>query len=108
MDKLDIVKALLCDETKNAQPKQSGSFYQPGLVYAFRTVTMVYTGRLVAETQDCFLLEEAAWVAETERWSEFVKNGAHKEAEVYERPVILHKGGMLDATVVPAPIKVSK
>lgn len=106
MNKLDIVKALLCESETALTP--SASFYQIGKVYAFRTVTMIYTGRLKAETSDCFLLEQAAWIPETERWAEFAKSGAHKEAEPYPRDVILHKSGMLDATEIPAPVTVQK
>ena len=37
----------------------------PGKFYQFRTVTMIYTGELVAETSEFYALKKAAWVAET-------------------------------------------
>jgi len=69
---------------------------------------MIYTGRLIKENENSFLLDEAAWIPETERWADFVDSGAHKEAEPYKRPVIVHKSGMLDATEIPSLIRKQK
>ena len=107
MNKLDKVKALLADEQLTTS-EMPNSFYTIGKVYAFRTITMIYTGRLVAENESCFVLENAAWIPETDRWASFTDTGAHKEAEPYKRPVILHKSGMLDATEIPSAITVQK
>ena len=85
--------------------KQSGkSFLEEGKVYAFRTVTMIYTGRLEAMNDNEFLVTECAWIPETERWASFVNDGAHREAEPYVRPVVLNRAAMLDITEIPAPI----
>lgn len=107
MNKMEIIKALLCDESPTVSDvghKSKESFFTIGKVYAFRTVTMIYTGRLVSENETQFLVDEAAWIPDTERWADFVDTGAHKEAEPYKRPVVLFKGAMLDITEIPSVI----
>lgn len=80
------------------------TFLNVGKIYAFRTVTMIYTGRLLEASDTEFLIDQAAWIPETERWADFVKSGAHREAEPYARPVVLSRGAMLDVTEIPEPI----
>lgn len=106
MDKMTIIKALLCDDNK--QLEQEVSFLKNGTVYAFRTVTMIYTGRLIGQNSTEYLVEDAAWIPDTERWADFVDTGAHKEAEPYKRPVVLFKGAMLDVTEIPSVIRKQK
>lgn len=84
------------------------SFLDIGKIYAFRTVTMIYTGRLINVSKEEFLVDEAAWIPETERWMDFADTGAHKEAEPYKRPVILSRGAMLDITELPKTITKQK
>ena len=69
---------------------------------------MIYTGRLVAISDQEFLVDEAAWIPETERWAEFVATGAHREAEPYTKLVVLSRGAMLDVTEIPTAIKKQK
>jgi len=69
-----------------------------GSNYLFRTVTMIYTGELVEEQDDRFVISKAAWIAETERWADSVKSAEFKEVEPYpdDRLVHVFKSGMLD------------
>ena len=106
MDRLETLLKLV-DLASAGQP-QTKSFLQVGKVYAFRTVTMIYTGRLVAESATEYLVEDAAWIPETERWADFTDTGAHREAEPYKRPVVLFKGAMLDVTEIPQAITKQK
>ena len=84
------------------------SFLALGEVYCFRTVTMIYVGRLLAVSEQEFLVSDAAWIPETERWSDFLEKGIHKEAEPYHKPVVLNRGAMLDITPFPILIKKQK
>lgn len=84
------------------------SFLDIGKIYAFRTVTMIYTGRLIDISDQEFFVDDAAWIPETERYMEFADTGAHKEAEPYKRPIIINRGAMLDATEVPSVIRKQK
>jgi ribosomal protein S19E (S16A) len=61
-------------------------------------------GRLKGINQQEILIEDAAWIPETERWADFVSTGAHKEAEPYTKPVVLNRGAMLDITEIPSLI----
>lgn len=87
-----------------AKGDRAHTFLELGKVYAFRTVTMIYTGRLKAVSEQEFLITEAAWIPETERWMDFADTGAHKEAEPYARPIVLNRGSLLDCTEIPQPI----
>ena len=109
MDKLTLIKALLaCDESKTTGNKNAESFLELDKVYAIRTVTMIYTGRLKAINSQELLIDSAAWIPETERWADFVATGAHKEAEPYKRPVVISRGAILDVTEIDSVITKQK
>ena len=84
------------------------SFLTVGEIYSFRTVTMIYVGRLIAISKQEFLIEDAAWIAETERWADFVKEGNAKEVEPYCNAVVLNRGAMLDITLFPKLLRDQK
>lgn len=102
----DLLK--LANLLNGEESKSCSTFLEKGKVYAFRTVTMIYTGRIIDENETQFLVDEAAWIPDTERWADFVATGAHKEAEPYKRPVVIFKGGMLDCTEIPSVIRKQK
>ncbi len=108
MNKLETLLKLasLISEEKN--DTDSGCFFEVDKVYAIRTVTMIYTGRVKKITSTDVLLDEAAWIPETERWADFVDTGAHKEAEPYKRPVAIKQGAILDYTEIPSVIRKQK
>lgn len=109
MDKLKLIEAILNSDCKMGAPtSKAASFIQVGKVYAFRSVTMIYTGRVVDINEQEILIDEAAWIAETERWKDFAETGAHKEAEPYARPVVIGRGGLLDVTEIPSVIRKQK
>lgn len=86
----------------------NSTFLEVGKIYAVRTVTMIYTGRLIAVNEQEFLFDEVAWIPETERWMDFVTSGAHREAEPYPNQVVIGRGGLLDATEIPMVIRKQK
>jgi len=69
-----------------------------GKKYLFRTVTMIYTGELVDQFDDCFLIKKAAWIADTGRWSENIVSCDFAEVEPYPeyKFIPIYKSGMLD------------
>jgi len=109
MDKLKLLELILGlnSETKQIE-SPSESFLEVNKVYAFRTVTMIYTGRLKAISAQELLVDEAAWIPETERWMDFAATGAHKEAEPYTKPVVIMRGALLDVTEIPSVIRKQK
>ena len=62
-----------------------------------RTVTMFHTGKLVKVTDKFIVLEEAAWVADTGRFSDALKNGTLSEVEPFPAgPVAVSLGSVVD------------
>ena len=88
--------------------KSEATFLQVGKIYLFRTVTMIYLGRIKAMTKTELLLEECAWIPETERWAQCVAEGKFKEVEPYAKDVVLFKGALLDVTEMNATCMVQK
>lgn len=69
-----------------------------GKIYLIRTVTMIQTGRLVAVTPQELVLEEAAWIADTGRFSDALKTGNFSEVEPFpDGQVIVGRGAVIDA-----------
>jgi hypothetical protein len=65
-----------------------------------RTVTTYYTGRIVALSRDEVILEDAAWVAWTKRFSESMATGEFAEVEPYPDGVLVSigRGAIVDAS----------
>jgi len=95
MNKLEIVKALLSDDATASSP------WQIGKVYLIRTVTFIQTGRLVAVTDHELVLEDAAWIADTGRFSDALKSAEFGEVEPFpDGIVIVGRGGLIDAVQI--------
>ena len=79
---------------------QTQSFgYVIGQAYLIRTVTMIYTGRLVGITDQELWIAEAAWIAETERYADTLRSGGFREVEPYPHGVVIAvgRGAIVDA-----------
>ncbi len=72
-----------------------------GSKVVLRTVTMIYTGRLIAVGNLELVLEDAAWIADTRRWADFLKNGVKTDGiEIEPYPdghVAVGRGALVDA-----------
>ena len=68
-----------------------------GKAYLIRTVTMHYTGRVVVVTDSDVLLEDAAWIADTGRFSGCIKDGTVNECEPVAVPVRVSMPSIVDA-----------
>lgn len=64
-----------------------------------RTVTNYYTGQVVDITADEVVLEKAAWIADTGRFSEALKTGTLNEVEPFPGAVSLGRGSIVDTTI---------
>lgn len=71
--------------------------FEVGKSYFIRTVTNFYTGRLERITPNELVLAEAAWIADTGRFSTALKTGDLSEVEPYPAEVILSRGALVDA-----------
>lgn len=64
--------------------------------YAIVTVSPIYHGRLTAVTVEHYVLADAAWVVETGRLSEFVKDPASIAAEAeHVGQVVIERGSVM-------------
>lgn len=78
--------------------KNDDTAFELGKSYLIRTVTMYYTGRIKKITSKEFVLEEAAWIADTGRFYDALKNGKFNEVEPYVDDVIIPRDTIVDAT----------
>lgn len=63
-----------------------------------RTVTYHYTGEVVGETENFFVLKNAAWIADSGRWGEALKTGNLDEVEAYpdEQETLIAKQSVVE------------
>lgn len=100
MSKLDD---LTIGELKQIQSlignKSTTEPYEIGKNYFIRTVTMHLTGKLIAVYPNELVLEKSAWIADSGRFEQFIKEGKVKEVEPFtDKPVIVGRGSIIDAT----------
>ena len=84
-------------ESSRKGEAMSESFFQVGKSYIIRTVTMIQVGRLVGVNEQEVLLEDASWIAETDRYHDTLSNGTFREVEPFTAPVIVGRGAIVDA-----------
>lgn len=73
--------------------------YQVGKPYFIRTVTCYYTGHLARVTAGELVLTDAAWVADTGRFSVALATGKLHEVEPFpDGDVVVPRAGVTDAT----------
>lgn len=72
--------------------------WEIGKNYLIRTVTMIQLGRLVKVTDKELVLADACWVADTGRFNQALEKGTLNEIEMFQRNVIVGRGGIIDAT----------
>jgi hypothetical protein len=84
----------------------AASSYPVGKNVIVRTVTMIYTGKLVEVTATDLVLVDCSWIPETERFMQFVATGAVKECEPYPDglPVYINRGALLDLCELTTPL----
>ena len=81
--------------------RRDDSHWQIGKCYLIRTVTMALTGRLVKVTDMDFVLEDAAWIADTGRFSDALANAQFSEVEPFPSgQVVVGRGALIDAAVI--------
>ena len=80
--------------------KTSETFIKKGKAYLIRTVTMINVGVVKEINSQEFLLEKAAWVADTGRFSESLEKVEFNEVEPYINDVVINRGGIIDFTEI--------
>ena len=70
--------------------------FEIGKSYFIRTVTYHLTGRVVKIVGNFLVLEEGAWIADSGRFNEMIKNGKPSEVEPLE-DIIINMSSITDA-----------
>jgi len=80
--------------TENESP------YEIGKKYHVRTVTMAIAGTLKDVYEKELVFENASWVADSGRFSEYLKNPKEvvRETEPFKHDVIVNREAVIDAT----------
>lgn len=73
--------------------------FEVGKSYLIRTVTLYYTGKINRITSKELVLEDAAWIADTGRFSECLTEGKFNEVEPFQDDVIIPKDSIIDGTL---------
>ncbi len=78
--------------------KKSKSPIQVGNAVLIRTVTHYHTGLIVEINENHLVLEKAAWVADTGRFSNALESGTLNEVEPFNGPVAVFIAAIIDVT----------
>lgn len=83
--------------------------WELGAIYLIRTVTMIDTGRLVQIGNQELVLEDAAWIADTGRFSDALKSLSFNEVEPFpDGRVIIGRGSIIDAVKIATAPRIQK
>ena len=91
-------------------PTKNGA-WETGKRYLVRTVTMILHGLLVGIDDKELVLTQAAWIADTGRFSNFVcGTGDPNEVEPFpqDKLVIVGRGALIDAVEIDRIFKIQK
>jgi len=113
MDKMDLVKLLLCEESKGScnskKSKESESHpFKIGANYHVRTVTYATAGKLKAIYEKEMVFENASWVADTGRFSEYVKDTSKLSENEYVGEIIVNRDAIVDVIEVSSVYEKTK
>lgn len=87
--------------SSSSNTMNDNSAWDIGSTYLIRTVTMIDTGVLVAVTDHELVIEDAAWIADTGRFSEAVTKATFSEVEPFpDGRVIIGRGAVIDAVKI--------
>ena len=90
-------------------PQSDNSAWEIGKIYLIRTVTMIDTGVLVAVTPQELVLEDAAWIPDTGRFSDALKSLKFDEVEPFpDGRVIIGRGAVIDAVQIAEKQRLQK
>lgn len=81
--------------------QQKPSPYEIGECYLIRTVTMIDTGKVVRVTDQEIVLTDAAWIADTGRFSDSIEKAEFSEVEPFpDGEVIINRSAVIDAVKI--------
>lgn len=81
-----------------SRPSTPSHSFVIGEQYLIRTVTHYYTGRIAAVTDSDIVLEDAAWIADTGRFSDCLRKASINECEPFPEAAYVTRGCIVDFT----------
>jgi len=92
---------------KKTATKKAG--FVIGKIYLLQTVTLYFTGRLVAVNATELIIEDAAWIADTGRFADALKSLSFSEVEPFpEGHVIIGRGALICACQIKEVQRIQK
>jgi hypothetical protein len=104
LGQIRAIQALAFGVPAAASPLPATHPYMVGDAVFIRTVTYHYTGRIVAITPGEIVLAEAAWIADSGRFSVALATGTLSEIEPYPAGVVISRGAIVDVSPWAHPL----
>ena len=102
LDDLNIGEARQLASMFSSNPIDVTGPWEIGKNYLIRTVTMIDTGKLVAVFPNELVLESAAWIADTGRFTGALQSCTFSEVEMFpEGKLVIGRGSVIDAIQIP-------
>lgn len=97
----ELLETVLKIALSNKQETTTDSPWEIGENYLTRTVTMTISGKLKAIYAQELVFEQAAWIADTGRFSEALEDQEKfNEVEPFKNDVIVNRGSIVDSTKI--------
>jgi hypothetical protein len=96
---IDDVEYIRADSIPTPVTPGDGLSPLVGCKVFIRTVTMHYTGRIVALTESVIVLADAAWIADSGRFHDALRTGKLSEVEPFLNSVYVARGALVDVTM---------
>jgi len=94
-----IEKLLIKELGEEVSPVEQ--FWTIGKNYHIRSVTMDFAGELKSISEKEIILTNASWVADSGRFSEYLKDTSKiNENEPYQNDVLINRSAITDATEI--------
>lgn len=82
---------------KKQTNKQTKTCLKIGTNVFIRTVTNYFTGHIIAFNKEEIIIDQAAWIPETERWFTSLSTGVLREVEPYPDGLVhICRGAIID------------
>ena len=101
IDGVEYIKKAECEKIKKMESCETDNpFMEIGKSYFIRTVTNYFTGRLIWVGDKEIVIEDAAWIADTGRFHQFMEGKPASEVEPFQKcsHVIVGRGSIIDMT----------
>ena len=99
LKELEVLENKVSEKKSKKQYEDLAIPFQIGKAYFIRTVTYFATGQVKAIVGNFLVLEKAAWIADTGRFSQAIMDGVLNEVEPVEVDMFLNVNSITDAFV---------